>query len=257
MLTLKDIQQQYQPRFQFKKRFILREYLQYKILEAIANSPENRNLVFMGGTAIRLVYNSHRFSEDLDFDNLGLTANQFQNLFKNVQHELSLEGMAVELRFSFKQAMHCFLRFIGVLQAFNLTQQKKEKIMIRVDVAPQNYDYQPDLKLLKKFDVYTRVQVAPQELLLAEKLITILQRSTAKGRDFFDVIFLSGRTDPDWQYLQKKAGIATRPELKTALQKRVHQLDMSILAKELEPFLIKSSSFRQVLSFAEFVENWL
>jgi predicted nucleotidyltransferase component of viral defense system len=257
MLTLNDIQQQYQPRFQFKKRFILREYLQYKILEAIANSPESRRLVFMGGTAIRLVYNSRRFSEDLNFDNLGLTANQFQKLFKNVQHELSLEGIVIELRFSFKEAMHCFLRFVGLLQAFNLTKQKKEKIMIRVDAAPQNYDYQPDLKLLKKFDVYTRVQVAPQELLLAEKLITILRRSRAKGRDFFDVIFLAGETDPEWQYLRKKAGIGTREELKTALRERLHQLDMPTLAKEVEPFLIKSSDFQQVLSFAEFVEDWL
>jgi predicted nucleotidyltransferase component of viral defense system len=46
---------------------ILREWWEIVILRDLLSSPIGGNLVFKGGTALRLVYNSPRFSEDLDF----------------------------------------------------------------------------------------------------------------------------------------------------------------------------------------------
>jgi predicted nucleotidyltransferase component of viral defense system len=46
---------------------VVREYWEVILLKDLLESPHGRNLVFKGGTALRLVYGSPRFSEDLDF----------------------------------------------------------------------------------------------------------------------------------------------------------------------------------------------
>ncbi len=48
--------------------FIVREFWEMTLLNELAQSKIGEFLVFKGGTALRLVYNSPRFSEDLDFD---------------------------------------------------------------------------------------------------------------------------------------------------------------------------------------------
>lgn len=63
-----------------KPRGILREYLQYIILKAIYTSKYGKHLVFLGGTCLRIVYGSARFSEDLDFDNRGLSEEDWANM---------------------------------------------------------------------------------------------------------------------------------------------------------------------------------
>ena len=67
MLSLQNIKEYYPKQLWGSERFILREYLQYKILEIISDSQYARNLIFMGGTALRIIYNNSRFSEDLDY----------------------------------------------------------------------------------------------------------------------------------------------------------------------------------------------
>ena len=46
---------------------IVREYFQHVFLSELYKLPEAKRLLFKGGTALRIVYGSPRFSEDLDF----------------------------------------------------------------------------------------------------------------------------------------------------------------------------------------------
>lgn len=46
---------------------IIRENIEIAILDALSQSKIIKNLIFYGGTSLRLAYNSPRFSEDLDF----------------------------------------------------------------------------------------------------------------------------------------------------------------------------------------------
>ncbi len=50
---------------------VVREEYEMVFLKALLESKYGKNLVFKGGTALRLVYNSMRFSEDLDFSLIG------------------------------------------------------------------------------------------------------------------------------------------------------------------------------------------
>jgi len=102
MISLKNIEKYYPDNEKIFKRSILKEYLQYKISEIIFNSEYSEKLIFLGGTAIRIVYNN-RFSEDLDFDNLGLSEDDFTKLANKIKKGLELQGYEVEIKFFLKE----------------------------------------------------------------------------------------------------------------------------------------------------------
>ena len=77
MLDIKQIESFYPEYLRSFKRNVLQEYLQYKILEIVFDSKFGEKLSLMGGTAAHIIHGSTRFSEDLDFDNLGLTKKEF------------------------------------------------------------------------------------------------------------------------------------------------------------------------------------
>ncbi|MDD5441729.1 MAG: nucleotidyl transferase AbiEii/AbiGii toxin family protein, partial [Candidatus Omnitrophica bacterium] len=78
MLDISQIESFYPDYLRPFKKNILREYVQYKILNLIFQSKFGNSLVFMGGTAIHILYGNTRFSEDLDFDSFGLKQSQFK-----------------------------------------------------------------------------------------------------------------------------------------------------------------------------------
>jgi predicted nucleotidyltransferase component of viral defense system len=74
MLGLSEIAKYYPENLRGYQRFIIREYLQYKILQIVFDNTIYANkLCFLGGTCLRLVHENTRFSEDLDFDNFKLS----------------------------------------------------------------------------------------------------------------------------------------------------------------------------------------
>src|SRR3989339_1701794 len=115
MLSLINIEKYYPENERFFKRNIFREYLQYKILEVIFNSKMANKLAFLGGTALRIAYGNTRFSEDLDFDNFGLTEKQFETLVGEVKKALELQGYEVETRNVFKGAYRSYIKIPKVL----------------------------------------------------------------------------------------------------------------------------------------------
>ncbi len=115
MISIRQIEQAYPERLRGFKKNILREYLQYKILEIIFNSGLAHRLSFLGGTALRIVHENNRFSEDLDFDNFKLSENDFMRLTKEIQNGLQKEGYDVEIRAVMKSAFRCYVKLPQVL----------------------------------------------------------------------------------------------------------------------------------------------
>ena len=58
----------YSNKYKIDKFTILREYLQIVFMNEVYRFTQRGDLIFKGGTAIRLMYGSLRFSEDLDFN---------------------------------------------------------------------------------------------------------------------------------------------------------------------------------------------
>jgi len=213
--------------------------------------------VFLGGTSIRIVHNSTRFSEDLVFDNLlGLNQKDFSLIGDTIQYKLSLEGYQVEIKNIMKASAYCcYVKFPGLLYEQNISGHKKEKILIQLDTEPQNYEYLPDKFLLDKFGIFRYINVTPLPLLMAQKICACFHRKRAKGRDFFDVVFLSSKTMPDFNYLSKYAKIKTKQDLVEKLELKAKNLDMKLLAKDIEFFLFEPSQKNRVLYFIDWLKT--
>jgi predicted nucleotidyltransferase component of viral defense system len=235
------------------KRNILREYLQYKILEAVFSTDTGRQLAFLGGTAIHIVHGNPRFSEDLDFDNRNMQMPAFSDLSERIEQALSREGYEVELAMTTRGAFRANFRFVGLLQQMGISGHREEKLLIHFDAEPQDFDYQPEQVIINKFDVFCRINIVPINILLSQKITCILQRPRAIGRDFYDAIFLWGKTNPDAAYLSQKAGIKTHAQLLAKLQTRCKEVDLDRLAKDLEPFVTNQAESRKVALFGDFV----
>ena len=255
MLNFEDAINSYPVKLRGFRSNILKEYLQYRILDIIYSSRYAGELVFLGGTAIRIVHQGQRFSEDLDFDNKGLDEGGFESVSRLIKQELSKEGYTVEVKNVFKDAYHCYIKFPGILFDHNLSGHKQERILIQIDAQSQGYDYSPDKYLINKFGIFRYVNAVPVSLLLSQKIFTCLNRKREKGRDFFDVVYLMSKTGPDYAYLKVKAGINNKEEMKIALRERADMLNLVSLAKDIEPFLFEPSQKDRVELFKEWLDT--
>jgi len=257
MLSLREIRPYFPETLHRFPRFMIREYLQYKILGILYNSSFATDLCFLGGTCLRIVHGNRRFSEDLDFDNISLSENAFDSVAAHIQKELRREGYLAELKTVMKGAWHCYIKFPGFLFEEGLSGHKEEKILLLLDTEPQHFDYDPEKVILNRFDIFTTILSTPLTLLMAQKFYAIIHRKRNKGRDFFDLVFLMGKNvKPDFNYLENKISISEPERLREAVIAKCNQLDMSVMGKDVEPFLFDARDVNKVTQFTEVVKQY-
>lgn len=255
MLNLAQIQQFYPPNLHVFGSFILREYLQYKILALLFRSDFATKFAFLGGTCLRLVHQSNRFSEDLDFDNFDLSQSEFEQVAQIVQQGLEREGFQIQMENVFRGAYHCYIKFPFLLYQTGLSGHREAKILIQLDTEPQQFDFQPENFLLNKFDVFVNIRTTPVDLLLSQKIAAFCQRKQPKGRDLYDITFLCAKTQPNYAYLNKELAVKNAEDLKSVLRQRLEKIDLPQLAKDVSPFLFYAEDVQRVLLFPQFVEQ--
>ncbi len=255
MLSLEEIKKQYPSDLHRFDRGILREYLQYLILEIIFSTDISRKLSFLGGTCLRIVHGIRRFSEDLDFDNKELTTEEFISLSKTIEIELGRQGFDVKTSVTEKQAIHCHVKFSNILFDNKISSIKSEKIDIQIDTFDQGYEYESDLYLLNKFNVFKQIRVTPKSIILSQKLWTITQRSRVKGRDFYDIINLLQTTAPDLGFLNLKFETQSWLEAKKRILSNIEDVDLNVALNDVQPFLINIEEGKKILMFREYIEQ--
>lgn len=257
MMSVNELLPYYPEPQRVYREFILREYLQHKILRIIFDVPEYASkLYFLGGTCLRIVHGNTRFSEDINFDNAGLNDENFRSVSDVIGKELEREGYKVEITTIIRGAFHCNIRFPGLLFKEGLTGQREQKILIQLDTEPQHYKFIPEKHILNKFDVFTEIPVTPPALLLAQKFFAIINRKQSKGRDFFDVVFLlSKNIRPDYGYLHLKLKISDPNTLREKVLEKCQKLNMNQMAEDVAPFLFNAADARKVKLFEKYLRQ--
>jgi len=256
MLTLSEIEKNYPENLRGFKRFILREYLQYKLLQILFDSEYANELCFLGGTCLRIVHGNTRFSEDLDFDNFTIAEDTFAKVSGVLKKQLEQEGYDVEMKTVFKGAYHCYIRFPEILYKEGLSGYREEKILIQLDTEPQHFNFVPEKYILNRFDVFTQIFITPLKLLLAQKFYAVCNRERNKGRDFFDIAFLLSLIDrPDYNYLDFKMGVSNEKQLKERIIEKCKSVSMEEMAKDVQPFLFNPRDIQKVLLFPELIKQ--
>lgn len=76
---------------------IRREYVQHLFLSYFYRQPHTDGIFFKGGTALRFVFSSPRFSEDLDFSASLYNVSEIENSMVNTLKEIEREGVKTDI----------------------------------------------------------------------------------------------------------------------------------------------------------------
>src|SRR3989344_7778066 len=74
-----------------------REYIQHVFLSYFYQQPDTDRIYFKGGTALRFIYQSPRFSEDLDFNASQSDINSIETVIIQTLTAMEKEGIQTEL----------------------------------------------------------------------------------------------------------------------------------------------------------------
>jgi predicted nucleotidyltransferase component of viral defense system len=231
-----------------KKRGILREYLQSQFLSFFYAQPKSSKLSFVGGTSLRLLRNLNRFSEDLDFDNLGLTDVEVQKLVESVTQSFQRENIEVELVSTLREYETYFsLKFPQLLFDLKISTNDKEKVMIKVDYSARWKSQKPEIVLFSKYGFVEQVTTNPLNQLMVQKLTTYVQRKETQPRDIFDVVWLysqGARIDQDFAEANNLGNLVQKAEEKVTKEGVTENMKA-----KLAPFLFDQGELRKLELF--------
>jgi len=169
----------------------IREYIQKFLLYILYKRRLYKDLVFIGGTALRFLYQIKRFSENLDFS-LSYKAKKydFKNILKITEEEFIASGYKIEIKYDMSKNVHnAFLKFPELLFEYGLSPHKDEKISVKIEI-----DTNPPGGGREEVTLYNSIfmfYVLHYDLasLFAGKLHALLCREYTKGRDWYDLLW--------------------------------------------------------------------
>ncbi len=182
----------------FLKRSVAREYLQARTLLALQDSGAFANWAFVGGTALRFLFQLPRYSEDLDFSlrESGQPA-RFESHLRSVRFDLSAEGYDVEVKARQGTAVAAaFIKFKGLLHEIGVSPHADEVLSVKVEI-----DTRPpagaglETRVIRRY-VMLNLLHHDRASLFAGKLHAVLSRKYTKGRDLYDLAWYL--SDPEW-----------------------------------------------------------
>lgn len=180
------------------QRAIVSEYLQMRILHSLQSVGAMIPLAFHGGTALRILYQLPRYSEDLDFA-LERQPEQydFRKYLTTIQRDMTAETYDVEIKLNERNVVHnAFIRFRGLLHQLGISPHKSEVLAIKLEIdtnPPSNAGLDTTFV---QHHVAVHLQHHDKGSLLAGKLHAVLQREYVKGRDWYDLYWYLSQ--PQW-----------------------------------------------------------
>ena len=231
-------------------RNIAREYLQARILTAMQDAGTMIPLAFQGGTALRILYDLPRFSEDLDFalEHPERGGFDLEKISRRVLARLRREGYEVSEQIRTDRVVESLmLRFHELLHEADLSPHVTQRLKIRIEVDTRPPEGAVLTTSIVRRHALLNLQHHDRASLLGGKLHAVLQRTWTKGRDLFDLFWYL--SDPRWPApnltLLNNALAQTGLEgpdveestWRSMVDQKVRELDWDAVRADVEPFL--------------------
>lgn len=164
---------------------VYREYCQHVFLSSFYQKRGSENLLFKGGTALRIAYGSPRYSEDLDFTLVSLSTHEIEDLVLTTLENIERANLPSEIIES-KETSGGYLAKIQI----NLYEEKVQFIIQASTRKRGNKNMgKPNFQLIQNdFTPPYTIWLLPEAEMVTEKVNAALTRS--KPRDFFDIYYL-------------------------------------------------------------------
>lgn len=172
-------------RKQINELSVYREYFQHLFLSYFYSKKGSDKFLFKGGTALRIIFQSPRYSIDLDFSTDLIEIKSIEDLLLEVIRDFNNEGLVISNIPSSEQTSGGYISFLDFSsQIFSpriqLNIQKKNANYLRGSSKLVANDFIPPYPIFYLSD----------EILISEKIEAFLTRENAKERDFFDLYFI-------------------------------------------------------------------
>ena len=149
-----------------------RENTIIEVVQTLAKSKAGSQIVFKGGTALKLFYDLPRYSEDIGYDSLpGVSPQKLMDIIKNLCKKRRWEITDDAVKF---YTLLVELRFRGPERSFH----------IKIEISTRENELKTAIMPLRGVPVLT----LEPSFLMTEKLLTFLDRQA--GRDIFDSWFI-------------------------------------------------------------------
>ncbi|MBU1110139.1 nucleotidyl transferase AbiEii/AbiGii toxin family protein [Patescibacteria group bacterium] len=245
---------------------VLKEYLQYTVLNFIYNNSEYSSLVMYGGSLLRICYELPRMSEDLDFQSaaeieLDDLKAKLVTYFKK-DFNLDVEIKVIKRNHTKNMTNTLALKFDFLKELKVNVGWTKLKLRIDINIFPEAGDFATEVISPDPKDNYAfSVKTYHISTLMASKIAAVLQReerniegeaSACKPRDIFDLIwYMRLKVIPDLAYLRAKGiKMENHLELFDELAKKVLQLEDRAFDKDL------AKLFYNRAEFEDWYKNW-
>jgi hypothetical protein len=241
MISTNDLAK-YSKEWKIDNYAIMREYMQLVILGALYQINNSEQIYFKGGTALRLIYKSIRFSEDLDFNSKLPREEIIKILKKSIDHIKDIfPGIYLDTIKNKYDNIHtrAMYKSIDLPQPLN----------IAIDVNTKDGALTEYTSLLSSpfpLPYYSFIKTLGLDEILAEKISALMNRS--KGRDVFDIWFLLNRqVKIDMELLEKKMELYNKQITIEDIINKIKQYDEKKLKNELNKYLPENQ--RNIIPF--------
>ena len=168
-------------RYQTTELNVQREYKQHLFLSYFFQQPQASRIYFKGGTALRIVYGSPRFSEDLDFGSTLHDVDEIETAVLHTLVEIEREGIKTRIVDSVKTGG-------GYLAVITFT-FGSTTVQIRLEASFREKGLRGETETIySDFVPPYIITVLAQEQLVGGKIAALLDRK--KPRDFYDLYYL-------------------------------------------------------------------
>src|SRR3989338_6869685 len=242
-------------------RNVLKEELQYYVLNFIYHHPEYSNWVMYGGSALRICHELDRMSVDLDFEIAHTIDAPFLNKLKDnvgkyFKDTFNLGSELFTIKITTDRGLRlCFN--IGDLVGMNI---HSKQIIVKIDLnhfaAPKTVTERIPVNRSQLSFV---IKTYNMSSLMASKIAAILLRGQRggvngilyeeKGRDIYDLLwYMNKKIVPDLDYLKAKdIDITNLRELFDKLTLKMNRVHNTNLKNDLSPLFVNQT----------YIENWL
>lgn len=162
-----------------------REYCQHLFLAAFYRASGSERVMFKGGTALRIVYGSPRFSEDLDFTGFRTRVSAIEDWVVSAAGEMEHNAVPVSIAESKKTSGGYLAILASPIHQLPVQIQVQVSFRRRDDVKGKGVLVSPEL-----LPAYALTQL-PERWLVEEKLKALMTRR--KPRDYYDLYFMLRR----------------------------------------------------------------